>query len=195
MKHFITTQIEKSISLKQGLLANKENIDTLIKIATDAVEKLKIGKKLIFAGNGSSAADSQHIVTQFISRYFFDRPGLRAIALNTDTAVMSALANDYGYELVYARQIEAIGYEGDFFFALSTSGNSANLVNAVDKCKTKGINTVGFLGNDGGRLKDLCDYSIVVPSKEAPRIQEVHLLLGHLLCSLIEEMMFGEGFE
>lgn len=151
---------------------------------------LREGGKLLFAGNGGSAADAQHWAGELVSRFYYDRPGLAAIALTTDTSVLTAIGNDYGYDYTFARQIEALGRSGDVFVAISTSGNSPNILRAVEAARTRGLGVIGFTGETGGKLSALCDLCFRVPSDETPRIQEGHEFLGHLLCSLIEAGMF-----
>nr|WP_276322484.1 D-sedoheptulose 7-phosphate isomerase [Dyella soli] len=158
-----------------------------------SVSALKSGKKILFAGNGGSAADAQHWAGELVSRFYFDRPGLPGIALTTDTSIITAVGNDYGYDYVFARQIEALGAEGDVFYAISTSGNSKNIIRAIDAARAKGIKVIGFTGQSGGAMASACDICFRIPSTETPRIQEGHEALGHLLCALIEQEMFGDA--
>lgn len=144
----------------------------------------------MFAGNGGSAADSQHLAGELVSRFKFDRPGLAAWALTTDSSVLTAIGNDYGYERVFARQLEAVGAPGDILIAISTSGRSLNILKALEESRRKGIVTVGFTGEAGGDMPPLCDHLIRVPSSETPKIQEGHIVLGHIICGLIECQMF-----
>jgi len=157
-------------------------------VVTDAYQK---GKKTLLAGNGGSAADAQHIAGEFVSRFYFDRPGLPSIALSTDTSILTAIGNDYGYEKLFSRQIQAHGNTGDVFIGISTSGNSPNILKALAECKEKGVISVGLTGASGGKMAELCDYCIKVPSPETPRIQEVHILIGHIICCIVEENIFG----
>ncbi|MCD9085883.1 D-sedoheptulose 7-phosphate isomerase [Stenotrophomonas sp. SY1] len=154
------------------------------------VSALKAGKKILFAGNGGSAADAQHWAGELVSRFYYDRPGLPAIALTTDTSILTAIGNDYGYDYTFARQIEALGQEGDVFVAISTSGRSKNIMRAIDACEQKGVHVIGFTGEQGGDMKDRCGICFRIPSTETPRIQEGHEFIGHLLCALIESSMF-----
>lgn len=147
----------------------------------------------MIAGNGGSAADAQHLAGEFVSRFYFERPGLPSLALTTDTSILTAIGNDYGYERLFARQIEANGKEGDVFIGISTSGNSDNIIEALKTCREKDITTIGMTGEIGGRMTELCDYCIKVPSQETPRIQESHILIGHIICSIAEESLFGKG--
>lgn len=136
----------------------------------------------------------QHIAGEFVSRFYFDRPGLASIALTTDSSILTAIGNDYGFERLFSRQVEANGVKGDMFIGISTSGNSKNIIEALKTCKENGIVTVGLTGASGGEMAALCDYCIKVPSQETPRIQEAHILIGHIICSVVEEELFGKGF-
>lgn len=155
-------------------------------------ETLRRGGTLLLAGNGGSAADAQHLAAEFVNRFLFDRRALAAVALTTDTSALTAIGNDLGFERLFARQVEALGRPGDLLIALSTSGNSPNVVAAVETAKGMGIYTLGLSGGSGGRLASLADACLVVPSAETPRIQEVHITLGHVLCALVEEWLCGE---
>ncbi|MBP9788880.1 MAG: D-sedoheptulose 7-phosphate isomerase, partial [Acinetobacter sp.] len=146
--------------------------------------------KILLAGNGGSAADAQHIAGEFVSRFAFDRPGLPAIALTTDTSIITAIGNDYGYEKLFTRQIQALGRKGDIFIGYSTSGKSPNILRAFEEAKSRGLVCVGFTGSRGGPMQDICDYLLEVPSIDTPKIQEGHLVLGHILCGLIESAIF-----
>lgn len=159
------------------------------------VDSLKHGKKIILAGNGGSAADAQHFAGELMGRFMKERAALPAISLCVDPSVMTCVGNDYGYEMVFERQIEGIGQQGDCFVAISTSGNSKNLVRAVEEAKRKQIITIGLLGKDGGTLKNLCDYPIVVPSNKTPRIQEMHTFTVHVMCENIENKIFENNLE
>ena len=162
---------------------------------TDAVElcttALRAGGKVLFCGNGGSAADAQHWAGELVSRFYFDRPGLPGIALTTDSSILTAIGNDYGFERVFSRQIEALGAAGDVFVAISTSGRSANILAGIDAARAKSMRVIGFTGATGGDMRDRCDTCFCIPSTETPRIQEGHEFVGHLLCALIEEDMFG----
>lgn len=195
VKSFIQRQIESSIQVKQQLLNNDQQMMLIIEVAHKITEAYQNGGKTLIAGNGGSAADAQHIAGEFVSRFYFDRPGIPSIALTTDTSVLTAIGNDYGYEQLFARQIQANGQKGDVFIGISTSGNSPNILNALQECKSKGILTVGLTGATGGKMQDFCDYCIRVPSMETPRIQESHILIGHIICAFVEEAIFGKGFE
>lgn len=192
---FIKKQIEDSFRVKQSILQNEEIIQLILDVSKETIDAYKAGNKTILAGNGGSAADAQHIAGEFVSRFYFDRPGLPSLALSTDTSVITAIGNDYGYEKVFARQIQANGKSGDIFIAISTSGNSANILEALKESKKNGIITVGLTGQSGGLMKELCDYCICVPSEETPRIQEAHILIEHIICSIVEEEIFGQDSE
>lgn len=148
-------------------------------------------RKILIAGNGGSAADAQHFAGELVSRFYFDRPALAAIALTTDTSILTAVGNDYGYEDVFARQIQAHGQPGDVFIAISTSGNSPSILKAMTQAKELGLTVVGLTGRSGGKMKALCDICLCAPSESTPRIQECHLLIEHSLCACIEETLFG----
>lgn len=191
----IKKQVEDSLKVKNSILQNEEILQLVLTISKKTIDAYKSGNKTILAGNGGSAADAQHFAGEFVSRFYFDRPGLPSIALSTDTSVITAVGNDYGYEKVFSRQIQANGNSGDIFIAISTSGNSENILEALKESKKRGIITVGLTGEDGGKMKELCDYCVCVPSKETPRIQEAHILIEHIICSLVEEEIFGNEFK
>lgn len=163
---------------------------TVAAVANACVAALRAGGKVLFAGNGGSAADAQHLAGEFVSRFNFDRPGLAGIALTTDSSVLTAIGNDYGYEHVFRRQVQALARRGDVLLGLSTSGNSPNVVAALAEARTLGVVTVGFTGNRNGRMDALCDHLIRVPSALTPRIQEGHIAIGHTLCGVVEAKMF-----
>lgn len=194
IQKYISDQVKKSIKVKQQLLENRKLIDLIKEVSLKCVEVYKNGNKTLIAGNGGSAADAQHIAGEFVSRFYFDRPGLASLALTTDTSIMTAIGNDYGYEKLFSRQVQANGVKGDMFIGISTSGNSANVIEALKECKEKGIITVGLTGEKGGKMAEMCDYCIKVPSNETPRIQEAHILIGHIICAVVEEAIFGKGF-
>ena len=188
----IADQIRASISTKQAILSDKglmRNIAAAAQMIVDAYEQ---GKKTLLAGNGGSAADAQHIAGEFVSKFYFDRPGIASIALTTDTSIITAIGNDYGYDKLFSRQIQAQGSAGDVFIGISTSGNSANLVEALRMCGQKGIKTIGLTGFTGGEMDSMCDLCIKVPSGETPRIQESHILIGHIICCIVEEKLCGD---
>lgn len=187
----IAIQFNESIKVKSTSLNDKN----LIQDISDSIDKIiyALGKKkkLLVAGNGGSAADSQHFVAELVGRYNFDRPPLNALALTTDTSVLTCIGNDYSYEDIFSRQIEGLGSDGDVFFAISTSGNSPNIIKALKKASSMGILTIGLTGRDGGLMKKLCDICICVKSNSTPRIQETHLLIEHIICSMVEDVIFG----
>ena len=190
MKNYITKQLSDSIEVKKQILENSELLAQIEQVAVKTIEAYKNNKKTLIAGNGGSAADAQHIAGEFVSRFYFDRPGLASIALTTDTSILTAIGNDYGYERVFARQVEANGANGDVFIGISTSGNSQNIVEAIKSAKERGIFTVGLTGAKGGIMKEMCDICICVPSNETPRIQESHIVIGHIICAIVEKEMF-----
>lgn len=190
----VKQQLDKSISTMRSVLEDPGIAKTLVDAAERTASAMKQGYKLMVAGNGGSAADSQHLVAEFVSRLTVDRQALPAIALTVDTSILTAIGNDYDYENVFERQIEALGKSGDVFFALSTSGNSKNVLKALSRARQVGITTIGFSGNGGGRMAPLCDYSVVVPSNVTMNIQECHIALEHIFCMTVEKFYFGMEF-
>ncbi|WP_430895843.1 MULTISPECIES: D-sedoheptulose-7-phosphate isomerase [unclassified Paraflavitalea] len=182
--------IQASIDVKQQILQNSELLSITQQVADLMVAALKKGNRIYFCGNGGSAADAQHLAAEFSGRFYTDRDALPAEALHCNTSYLTAVANDYSYDVVYARLIKGIGTPGDFLVGLSTSGNSKNILHAFDVAKAKGITTVGFTGATGGKMKDNSDFLINVPSTDTPRIQESHIMLGHIICQLVEEQYF-----
>ena len=189
MKNEIEKSLRESIGVKSEVLSN--SVGTITKIATMAVDALRDGHSLYFMGNGGSAADAQHISGELVGRYKKDRKSLPALALTTDTSVLTAISNDFGYEYCFEKQVEAFVKNGDVVFGLSTSGNSTNIINALKLAGKIGAKTIGFTGRDGGMIKDIVDVCLMVPSSETPRIQECHITVGHILCSIIENELFG----
>lgn len=189
----IRGEYAKTVTLLTSMAEDVTLNEQIIKAVAMSVYALKHGGKLMFAGNGGSAADAQHWAGELVSRFYFDRPGLPAIALTTDTSILTAIGNDYGYDYTIARQIEALGRSGDLFFAISTSGRSKNILRAAHAAREAGIGVVGFTGEAGGDLAELCDVCFRIPSNETPKIQEGHEFLGHLICGLIEHEMFANG--
>ena len=185
----IRAQIEASIAVKQALLVDSALLGQVQQLAEYCLVSLKAGGKIIFAGNGGSFADAQHLSAEFTSRFLFDRAPLASIVLAANNSAISAIGNDYGYEFVFARELEALVRPEDVFIAISTSGNSGNILEAVKVAKARGVTTVGWTGASGGRLADLCDC-VRVPSQETARIQESHILVGHILCGLVEAWYF-----
>jgi D-sedoheptulose 7-phosphate isomerase len=187
----ISSIINESIKVKQALLADVNliaQIDTVVKVITTAFQN---GNSVYFAGNGGSAADAQHLAAEFSGRFYKDRKALPSEALHCNTSYLTAVANDYSYEVIYARLIEGITKPGDVLVGLSTSGNSGNIVKAFEMAKTKQVVTIGFTGDSGGKMKAISDYLINVPSNDTPRIQESHILVGHIICELVESNIFG----
>jgi len=191
MKQKIQEIFAASIAAKQRFL--EENTDTLIAVVELIAQTFTSGGKLMLFGNGGSAADAQHIAAEFVNRYLIERPPLPAIALTTDTSVLSSVSNDYSFAEVFAKQVRALGRAGDVALAISTSGNSANVLKALGECQEIGIRTVGLTGGGGGELVSRVDYFLRVPATSTPRIQETHILIGHVLCELVDELLFKPG--
>ena len=182
--------IRSSISLKQEVLNNETLLNTIELITNDIVTCFNNDKKLLFCGNGGSAADAQHLAAEFTGRFYFDRDPLFSEALHVNTSYLTAVGNDYSYDEIYSRLVKGKGREGDVLVGISTSGNSGNIVRALEEAKSRGMITVGFTGETGGKMKELCDYLINIPSTDTPRIQECHILVGHIICELVEERIF-----
>ncbi len=191
MRDKIKNIISESVEVKNKLLETDSILQSVESIASLMVEALKNGNRIYFCGNGGSAADAQHLAAEFSGRFYIDRDALPAEALHCNTSYITAVGNDYGYDLVYARLIKGIGNKGDFLVGISTSGNSTNIVKAFEVAREKGIVTVGLTGQAGGKMKQLSDYLLNVPSSNTPRIQESHIMLGHIICQLVEEQYFG----
>lgn len=194
MKHIVRDQIAKSIAVLEKVMADDAILTTVAAAAEVTAKALLDGRKLMVAGNGGSAADAQHLVAEFVSRLVKDRPALRAIALTVDSSILTAIGNDYGYEKCFERQVEALGQPGDIFLGISTSGNSPNVLRALELCRALGITTIGYSGNNGGKMVPLCDYNVIVPSNVTMNIQESHLALEHIFCMLVERCYFGAEF-
>ncbi|QSZ41312.1 SIS domain-containing protein [Sulfurimonas aquatica] len=193
MKEYIKDQIKKSYETKQKIYENEELLNNIVDVAKKCVKLYQGDKKTILAGNGGSAADAQHIAAELVGRYGFDRPSIPSLALTTDTSNLTAIGNDYGYDHVFSRQLEGMGQKGDIFIGISTSGNSINIIKAFQSAKLKGITTVALVGRDGGEMAKIADISLIVPSDSTPRIQESHILIGHILCDIIEKEIFADG--
>lgn len=193
MKNYIKDQIKKSYETKQKIYENEELINKIEDVSQRCVALYRGSNKTILAGNGGSAADAQHIAAELVGRYGFDRPSIPSLALTTDTSNLTAIGNDYGYDQVFSRQLEGMGQEGDIFIGISTSGNSVNIINAFTSAKKKGIMTVALTGRDGGEMAKIADVALVVPSDSTPRIQESHILIGHIICDIIEKEIFADG--
>ncbi len=183
--------ISESIAVKSEILSDLPMLTRLQQVSAGMVQALQNGGRIYFCGNGGSAADAQHLAAEFSGRFYIDRQALPAEALHCNSSYLTAVANDYSYEVVYARLVEGITREGDFLVGFSTSGNSANIVKAFEAARTKKVVTVGFTGKTGGKLLPLSDYLFNVPSTDTPRIQESHILLGHIICQLAEELYFA----
>ena len=186
----IRTQLTESVKTKQALLADLSLMEKITVVARLVVDAYKSGHKTMWAGNGGSAADAQHMAGELVNKFTFDRPGLAALSLSTDTSIITAIGNDYGFDRLFARQVEAQGCAGDVFIGISTSGKSPNLVNALDACREKGITSVAIVGANPCPMDDY-DYVIHVPSTVTPRIQECQTLIGHILCYIVEQELFG----
>ena len=182
--------ISESISVKTKVLNDAALLETVRQIVDMLVSALQKNKHIYFCGNGGSAADAQHLAAEFSGRFYIDRDALPAEALHCNTSYLTAVANDYSYDVVYSRLLKGLGHEGDVLIGLSTSGNSTNIVKAFETAREKNITTVGFTGEGGGKMKPLSDYLVSIPSKNTPRIQEAHMLLGHIICELVEEKYF-----
>ena len=186
---FIRAEFDKALDNMRAMASDPALAQRIEEAAAHCVTALRGGGKLMFCGNGGSAADAQHWAGELVSRFYYDRPGLPAIALTTDTSILTAIGNDYGYDYTFARQVEALGRAGDVLVAISTSGNSPNVLRAAGAAKALGMHVIGFTGRAGGKLAPLADLCFRMPSDETPRIQEGHEFVGHLLCALIEAQM------
>ncbi len=190
MKHIIHSRISESIETKQKLLSNERLLQTIEAVTQAVIKSLQSGNKILFCGNGGSAADAQHLAAEFSGRFYLNRKALPAEALHVNTSYLTAVANDYSYDVVYARLVEGIGVKGDVLVGLSTSGNSVNIIKAFKAAKENGMITVAFTGESGGKMKGEVDYLINVPSSVTPRIQEAHILVGHIICEIAEAEYF-----
>jgi D-sedoheptulose 7-phosphate isomerase len=186
----ISQQLRETAENLLAMAADPLVLAMVAEVAQACIEALRDGKKVLFAGNGGSAADAQHLAGELVSRFAYDRPGLPAFALTTDTSVLTAIGNDYGYERLFARQVEAVGNAGDVFFGISTSGRSPNILGALRVAREQGLVTVGMTGRAGGQMPELCEHLLRVPSDSTPRIQEGHIAIGHAICQIIEARLF-----
>lgn len=191
MKAQIQSQLVEAQRINAAMLADDALICNLERAAEACISCMRVGGKVLLAGNGGSAADAQHIAGEFVSRFAFDRRGLAAVALTTDTSILTAVGNDYGFERLFSRQVEALGRSGDVFIGYSTSGRSPNVLGAFSAARAAGLVCIGFTGNRGGPMRELCEHLLEVPSADTPKIQEGHLVLGHILCGLVESALFG----
>jgi|694.fasta_scaffold68494_4 D-sedoheptulose 7-phosphate isomerase len=190
MINFIKSKIEESISLKTSLLSNTDILNAVNNAINEIVTCYKAGGKVLWCGNGGSAADAQHLAAELSGRFYYDRPPLFSEALHVNTSYITAVANDYSYDIIYSRLVEAMGKKGDVLIGLSTSGNSANVIKALEKANEMGITTIAFTGKTGGKMNGIGKYLINIPSTDTPRIQECHMLLGHTICELVEMNLF-----
>ncbi len=192
MHEAITRQIEESCATKQRIAADAGLVERIAAAAALCAGALESGHKILLAGNGGSAADAQHIAAEFVGRFKIERRPLAALALTTDTSLLTAVGNDYGFDEVFARQVLGLGVAGDVFIGISTSGNSPNVLKALAACEQRGVARIGLTGQRGGKMAALCDPLLNVPAEDTPRIQESHILIGHILCALVDEQLFGE---
>ncbi len=188
MREKILKVFNESIEVKKKFV--EENVETIIEVSNLLADTFSRENKLLLFGNGGSASDASHIAAEFVNRFKKERPALPAIALNSDTAVITSIANDYDYMNIYARQLKAFAQDGDMVIAISTSGNSKNIIKAIDVAKRKKLKTVAFTGAKGDKLASKCDFVFAVPSSNTPRIQETHITLGHVICQMVEEILF-----
>lgn len=191
--NLLQSRITASIQLKQQLLGNTQLLETVTKVASMATDAYRNGNKVMWCGNGGSAADAQHLAAELSGRFYYDRPPLNSDAFHVNTSYLTAVANDYSYDQVYSRLVQAMCRKGDILIGLSTSGNSGNVVKAFEKAREMSVITVGFTGETGGKMKPFCDYLINIPSTDTPRIQECHMLLGHTLCEIVEQQLFPKA--
>jgi D-sedoheptulose 7-phosphate isomerase len=194
MHQLIHKQLQQSIATLTAVLHDETIHAAVLEAGHITAEAMKHGKKLMICGNGGSAADAQHLVAEFVSRLTIDRPALRAVALTTDTSILTAIGNDYHYDNVFERQVEALGLPGDVLLAISTSGNSKNCVKALKLARKMNIHTIAYTGNNGGAMAPLADINIIIPSDTTMNIQESHLALEHIFCMVVERFYFGEDF-
>jgi D-sedoheptulose 7-phosphate isomerase len=191
LDNYIKDEIKGCQTVMTKMLLSDNLLKQLEECSRACIQSLNSGGKILLAGNGGSAADAQHIAGELVSRFIFDRPGLPAIALTTDTSILTAVGNDYGYEKLFSRQVQAHGKSGDILMCYSTSGKSPNIISAIKEAKALGLITIGLCGNKGGFMVENCDYILEVPSPNTPKIQEGHLVLGHIICGIIEKEIFG----
>lgn len=190
IEEFIRSEISDTFSTFDKILKDSKLLKRLEDLAKISAGALKKGNKIIFCGNGGSAADSQHLAAELVSKLYKDRPALSAISLTTDTSAITAIANDYGYDKLFSRQIEAIGNKGDILIGISTSGRSLNVLNGILKAKEMGLISIAFLGQDGRDIGKFSDHQLNIPSDKTPKIQEAHIALGHIYCAIIEKLIF-----
>ncbi len=194
MQKLIVEEIQKTQAVLAAVLQDKVLLTAAEEIACLCIQALRQGKKILFAGNGGSAADSQHLAAELVSRLRYDRPGLAAMALTTDTSALTAIGNDYAFENLFSRQVEALGQTGDVLIGISTSGKSPNILRAFEAARKKGVVTVGFTRDVAPMMAERCDFMLNIPARETPKIQECHILFGHVICALIEEEIYGAEY-
>lgn len=182
----IKGRISESMSVKERMMKDETLIHNIKRITVKLIELYERGGRLLIAGNGGSAADAQHIAAELVARFYLERRALAAMALNVDTSIITAIGNDYSFDRIYSRQVEANGKKGDLFLGISTSGNSKNIIEAINTAKQMGIETIGFTGENGGKMGDMCEVCLKIPSKDTPRIQESHIMIAHIICELVE---------
>jgi D-sedoheptulose 7-phosphate isomerase len=192
LEHGVRRSIQASIAVKELLIQNTEIVTIVAKVSELLIDAFQKGNKLILCGNGGSAADAQHIAAEFVGRFAFDRPALPALALSVNTSCVTAIGNDYGFDLVFSRQIEALAHRGDVAIGISTSGQSPNVLRAMATAKKMGLHTIGLTGSGGSKMTGVVDHCVRVPSNETPRIQECHILIGHIISELVEQTIFHE---
>ena len=190
MKRYISDEVKKTAALLDAISKDDALLDLTEEIVHRCVQALKTGNKILLAGNGGSAADAQHLAGEFACRFAYDRPGLPALALTSDSSVMTAIANDYEYDFIFARQIQGLGNAGDVFIGLSTSGRSPNVIRALEESRRKQLISIGVTGRSGGKMRELCDLCLCIPADETAKIQEAYKVLGHIICALVEREMF-----
>jgi len=188
----IKKNISESIQVKQNILENPDLLSKISRVSQEIINAFKNDKKVLFCGNGGSAADAQHIAAELSGRFYFDREPLFAEALHVNTSYLTAVANDYSYDEVFSRLVKAKGRAGDILIGISTSGNSKNVIKAIEVANEKGMITIGMTGKTGGKMKEICKYLINVPSTDTPRIQEAHIMIGHIICEIVEKVLFGK---
>lgn len=194
MLSYIKKEIQKTLSVIQQVDADAQLLEVAENIAKTCISALRANGKILFAGNGGSAADSQHLAAELVSRLSYDRPGLAAVALTTDTSALTAIGNDYSFENLFSRQVEAISRPGDVLIGITTSGKSPNILKAFEVARARGVTTIGFTGKTAPLMAERCDFVLNVPSSETPKIQECHIMLGHIICALIEEDIYGAEY-
>lgn len=193
LERLVADRIRESAAIKEGMLEREDFLALVAEAAHAISDSLRKGGKVFFFGNGGSAADAQHLAAELAGRYLHERPGLAGVALTTNSSCLTAIANDYGYDVVFARQLEALGSAGDVAIGISTSGKSPNVLRGLEVAREKGMLTVGMTGREGGKLKSIVDICLCIDSDQTPRIQEAHILIGHILCEIAEEEVFYDG--